>query len=163
MISFNFSFPFSIAELNNGDYLHGPHVDPENSTDGKVVFVNNQNPDIPDQSGNIASMISPIHRNAMASCVFEFWYYIAGDTSNLQPILISKNFDRDLILDMLKPDSEGVGQWRTSVNGIGRQREDFQIRLTLEPSATFDAGVAIDDLGSWFFLTLSFSLEANHS
>ena len=48
---------------------------------------------------------------------------------------------------MLKPDSEGVGLWRKSVNGIGRQRGDFQIRISLEPSEKFDAGVAIDDLG----------------
>ena len=67
---------------------------PENSTDGKLAFVLNQNPDNPDLSGEIASMISPIHRNAMASCIFEFWYYIAGVTTYLQPVLISDGFDR---------------------------------------------------------------------
>ena len=99
----------------------------------------------------IASMISPIHRNSMASCVFEFWYYIAGITTDLQPVLKSKNLNKDLILDKLKPDSESVGLWRKSVNGIGRQREDFQLRISLEPSKTFDAGVAIDDLGKLWF------------
>merc|ERR1719244_693058 len=92
-------------------------------------------------------MISPIHRNSMASCVFEFWYYIAGITTDLQPVLKSKNLNKDLVLDKLKPDSESVGLWRKSVNGIGRQREDFQLRISLEPSKTFDAGVAIDDCG----------------
>ena len=92
-------------------------------------------------------MISPTHRNSMASCVFEFWYYVAGITTDLQPILISKSFHTDLVLDKLKPDSDSVGLWRKSVNGIGRQREDFQIRISLEPNKTFDAGVAIDDLG----------------
>ena len=92
-------------------------------------------------------MVSPTHRNSMASCVFEFWYYIAGITTDLQPVLISKNLNKPLVLDKLKPDSESVGLWRKSVNGIGRQREDFQIRISLEPSKTFDAGVAIDDLG----------------
>ena len=66
----------------------------DNSTDGKLAFVLNQNPDNPDLSGEIASMISPIHRNAMASCIFEFWYYIAGVTTYLQPVLISDGFDR---------------------------------------------------------------------
>ena len=40
-----------VADLNNGDYLHGPHVDPENSTDGNIVFVINENPENPDLSG----------------------------------------------------------------------------------------------------------------
>ena len=55
---------------------------------------------------------------------------------------------------MLKPDSEGVGLWRKSVNGIGRQRGDFQIRISLEPSEKFDAGVAIDDLGKHMYISV---------
>ena len=58
-------------------------------------------------------------------------------------------------MDMLKPDSEGVGLWRKSVNGIGRQRGDFQIRISLEPSEKFDAGVAIDDLGKHMYIRVS--------
>ena len=62
---------------------------------------------------------------------------------------------------MLKPDSEGVGLWRKSVNGIGRQRGDFQIRISLEPSEKFDAGVAIDDLGKHMYIRISKIVTVN--
>lgn len=69
----------SIASLNEGDYIHGPHTDPLNTTDGKLVFLLNDDPDVIDHTTDQASMISPLHRNSMPSCVFEFWYYIAGE------------------------------------------------------------------------------------
>ena len=53
----------------------------------------------------------------------------------------------EVFLDQLKPDSKGVGVWRESINGIGRQRGEFYIRLQLTPKKVFDAGVAIDDVG----------------
>ena len=86
----------------------------------------------------------------MSECIFKFWYYIAGDIGSdgaLVPILLTKDQTHEVFLDRLKPDSSGMGQWRESINGIGRQRGEFYIRLKLEPKQKFDAGVAIDDVG----------------
>ena len=130
-----------IIEINEGDYLHGPHTDPINSTDGKVVFLLNEEPDVLNYSEYNAAMLGPVYHNSQSSCVFEFWYYIAGDIGKngfLSAILINKG--EEILLDKLTPDSEGVGQWHKSKNGIGRQRENFNIKIALQPKATFDAG-----------------------
>ena len=148
----NFDFIIKpVSDLNEGAYIHGPHTDPVNSTDGNVVFLLNQDQDSSDMTQYQASILSPIHRNSMASCYVEFWYYIAGDIGQngaLIPMLLNKNgLNQEIYLDRLVPDSPGVGAWRKSINGIGRQREDFQMRLKLEPKQVFDAGLAIDDFG----------------
>ena len=128
---------------------HGPYTDPMNSTEGSLVLILASNPDEPDMSKNTASMTGPMHQNSMSECYLEFWYYMAGNTDGaaLNPILLTKNKSHEVFLDQLKPDSDGVGLWRKSINGIGRQRGEFWIKFFLDPKSTFDAGVAIDDVG----------------
>ena len=129
---------------------HGPYVNAFNSTEGSVALIIPQDPDNPDYSHYQAGMTSPMHQNSMSECYVEFWYYIAGKIGTngaLSPILLTKNKTHEVILDRLKPDSDGVGIWRKSINGIGRQRGEFWIKLLLDPKPNFDAGVAIDDVG----------------
>ena len=139
-----------IVEDEDMTNLHGPNCDPMNTTDGSVVLIVTPNQDDPDFSHYSASMTSPMHQNSMSECIFKFWYYIAGDIGSdgaLIPTLLTKDKTHEVFLDQLKPDSKGVGVWRESINGIGRQRGEFYIRLQLTPKKVFDAGVAIDDVG----------------
>lgn len=130
---------------------HGPITDPINSTDGGLVFLLNSQPDNPDHSSQLAAMMSPQYRNSFVDCKLEFWYYIAGDigaNGYMMPVLLTEEGLKVTPLDQLYPSTNvGLGIWRKSENGIGRQRGPFNIQISLEPRASFDAGVAIDDLG----------------
>ena len=52
-------------------------------------------PDQPDYSQSTAEASSPYYINAAANCKFEFWYYMAGDSGSLMPVLV--HFDTEVL------------------------------------------------------------------
>ncbi len=76
---------------------HGPVTDPRNATTGALMFVEAL-PDVTDYSHDTAEVSSGFFQNSGANCRFEFWYYMAGDSGALMPVIVHSDTEVNIYI-----------------------------------------------------------------
>ena len=126
---------------------NGPDVNFQNSSNGKFLLVkpNKENVDF-----GIATALSPIYQDSSTICYFGFYVYVSElKNGYLYPVIKHILEDKETILDKLDSETIEDGMWTKVKIGIGRQKSEFELSLSLEyfgDGVNYNAGVAVDDV-----------------
>ena len=130
----------------------GPHVNFQDSTEGKFLLVQPNGGDIV-TAGTAKVLQTSFYQNSGAQCTVKFYVYILGDKEiNLFPQLyvIEGESGINLVtLDRLDQDTIEEGKWTKVEIGIGRQKDQFNVGFVLTYSddlTPYNAGIALDDI-----------------
>ncbi|XP_077978883.1 MAM and LDL-receptor class A domain-containing protein 2-like [Glandiceps talaboti] len=90
-----------------------------------------------------AEYYSPVFSSAASKCRFSFWWYQDGRVPHTMEVWLWKNSTQDKMFDFY---GRKGPQWNQVTIGIGRQVENWQIKLNKKRYSSYDAATAIDDI-----------------